>query len=288
MLRYAISHEVGHTLGLRHNFIASSTYSIAQLRSPKWTQEWGDEASIMDYGRFDYVAQPGDGVRLIPKQGPYDLFAIEWGYKPVDGSTTPDSEKKALDALSAQQITNPMLRFGPGPEGALGDNDPYEQREDLSDDPLMATTLGLKNIDRVMGYIVPATEKEGEDYDRLEEVYTSLLGQRALEMDHVAVLVGGVIETNNHYNEGGTANYKPIPAAKQRAAMQFLIKNAFTMPKTLMPPSLTERLNPTEVQTRLLGSQVRVLSRLNEDDRLQRLCSNGRNSTAKAPTVFWR
>jgi hypothetical protein len=225
----------------------------------------------MDYGRFNYVSQPGDNVRLIPKQGPYDLFAIEWGYKPIDGATTPESEKPALDAMAERQITNPMLRFGPGPEGPLGDSDPYEQREDLSNDPLAATTLGLKNIDRVMAYIVPATEKNGEDYDRLDEVYTSLLGQRSLELDHVAVLVGGIIETNNHYDEGGTADFKPVPAAKQRAAMQFLVANAFTTPKTLMPPSLTTRLNPTDISARLLAGEVRVLARLNEDDRLLRL-----------------
>ena len=271
LLRYAISHEIGHTLGLRHNFGASSSYSIANLRSPQWTQQWGDESSIMDYGRFNYVAQPGDNARLIPKQGPYDLFAIQWGYTQITGTTTPDSEKAALDALAVQQVTNPLLRFGPGPEGPMSDTDPYEQREDLSDDPLAATTLGLKNIDRVMAYIVPATEKEGEDYDRLNEVYTSLLGQRGLELDHVAVLVGGVVAADNHYGEGTTVNFKPVPAAKQRAALQFLLKNAFVLPKSLMPPSLTERLNPTDISTRLLAGQVRVLARLNEDDRLQRL-----------------
>ena len=93
ILRYVVSHEVGHTLGLRHNYRGSSTFSIAELRSPKWTNEWGDESSIMDYGRFNYVAQPGDGARLIPKQGPYDYFAIEWGYKPIDGAKTPDEER---------------------------------------------------------------------------------------------------------------------------------------------------------------------------------------------------
>lgn len=271
LLRYAISHEIGHTLGLRHNFGASSAYSIANLRSPQWTQEWGDESSIMDYGRFNYVAQPGDKARLIPKQGPYDLFAIQWGYTPIAGATTPDSEKVALDALAMRQVANPMLRFGPGAEGPLSDTDPYQQREDLSNDPLAATTLGLKNIDRVMAYIVPATEKEGEDYSRLNEIYTALLGQRGLELDHVAVLVGGVVAADNHYDQGSTVNFKPVPAAKQRAALQFLLKNAFVLPKALMPPSLTERLNPIDISTRLLAGQVRVLTRLNEDDRLQRL-----------------
>ena len=272
LLRYAVSHEVGHTLGLRHNFIASSAYSIAELRSPQWTQEWGDEASIMDYGRFDYVAQPGDNVRLIPKQGPYDLFAIEWGYRPISAAATPDSEKSALNALASRQISNPMLRFGPGPEGPLGEEGPHEQREDLGDDPLTATALGLKNIDRVMAYIVPATEKEGEDYDRLKETYGALLNQRDLELDHVSVLVGGIIQTNNHYNEGSAAgSFRAIPAATQRAAVRFLIKNAFVTPKTLMPPSLTRRLDPTDISAQLLAGQVRVLARLTEDDRLQRL-----------------
>ena len=284
LLRYAVSHEVGHTLGLRHNFIASSTYSIANLRSAKWTKQWGDEASIMDYGRFDYVAQPGDGARLIPKQGPYDYFAMEWGYKPIDGATTPDSEKPGLDAIAARQIKDPMLRFGPGPEGPLAESDPAEQREDLGDDPIAATTLGLKNINRVMAYIVPATEKPGEDYERLNEVYDSLLGQRSLELDHVAVMVGGIIQTNNHYAEGDTGTFKQVPATKQRAAVKFLVDNAFTTPKQLMTPDVINRLSPTEVADRILASDERVLVRLTEDDRLHRLA--GWESVAGAKNTY--
>jgi hypothetical protein len=128
---------------------ASSTYSIKQLRSKEWTEKWGDESSIMDYGRFNYVAQPGDGARLIPKLGPYDYFAIEYGYGAIPGAKTPAEEVPALKAIANRQTQNPMLRFGnQSPE------DPTRQSEDLGDDSVEATRLGLKNIDRVMGFDV--------------------------------------------------------------------------------------------------------------------------------------
>src|SRR5579862_6720075 len=112
LLRYVICHEVGHTLGLQHNYKASSSYTCAQLRDAKFTAENGDEASIMDYGRFNYVAQPGDNARLIPKIGPYDLFAIEWGYTSLPNAKDAEAEKPTLDAIAARQVSNPTLRFG--------------------------------------------------------------------------------------------------------------------------------------------------------------------------------
>lgn len=271
LIRYVLSHEVGHTLGLRHNMLASSTYSIARLRDPKWTSKWGDEASIMDYGRFNYVAQPGDGVRLIPKQGPYDYFAIEWGYSPIPGAKTPDDEKARLNQIASRQLKDPMLRFGPGPEDAVLRDDPHQQSEDLGDDPIAATTLGLKNIDRVFPYLVPATEKPGEDYDRLSEVYNALLDQRARELDHVAVLVGGVVNTNNHYAAGDPDLFTPIPAARQRAAVQFLLQHGFTTPADLLRPDILNRISPSGIMDRVLSDQQRLLGRLTGSDRLQRM-----------------
>ena len=132
MLQYVVAHEVGHTLGLRHNHKASSSYTAQQLRDKAFTEQYGDEASIMDYGRFNYVAQPGDNARLIPIIGPYDKFAIEWGYKPM-GKTKPDEEKSELDKMAARQVSNPMLRFGG--EDRNAQSDPTVQTEDLGRDP---------------------------------------------------------------------------------------------------------------------------------------------------------
>ncbi len=124
----------------------------------------------MDYGRFNYVAQPGDGARLIPMIGPYDKFAVEWGYKPFPEATTFDAEKAKLDEIVARQIKDVTLRFG-DPTGS----DPSAQTEDLGSDAVAATDLGLKNLDRVASYLVKATSKKGEDYELLRNMYQQLL-----------------------------------------------------------------------------------------------------------------
>ncbi len=148
---------------------ASSTYTVEQLRDPVFTKKYGVEASIMDYGRFNYVAQPGDGARLIPIIGPYDEFAIEWGYREFPDAKTYEQEKKELDKIAARQLEDPKLRFGdPNPR-----EDPSQQTEDLGSDPIRATELGLKNIDRVAGYLVKATAKAGENYDLLRDDRTT-------------------------------------------------------------------------------------------------------------------
>lgn len=268
LLRYVVSHEIGHTIGLQHNMKASSSFSIAQLRNPKFTSQWGDESSIMDYGRMNYVAQPGDGVtRLIPKQGPYDLFAIEWGYGVVPNAKTPEAEKLALDKIASRQIGNRQLRFGP----ASPIEDPNRQTEDLSDDPVAATTLGLKNLNRVLTYIISATEKLGEDYDRLQEIYNTLLGQRQTELNSVVAIIGGVVQTDYHYQRGGNSVYEPVPAAKQKEAVQFLLQSGFTTPTMLLTPNILSRLEPGGVTSRVLDSQVGLLARILIDPRLIRM-----------------
>jgi hypothetical protein len=283
LLRYVVSHEIGHTLGLLHNMKASSTVSIAQLRSPKWTSLWGTESSIMDYGRMNYVTQPGDGVtRLIPKQGPYDYFAIQWGYGTVPGASTPEAEKPALDKIASRQIKEPMLRFG----NANPLEDPHRQTEDLGSDPVRATELGLKNIDRVLSYIVPATEKPGEDYTRLQEIYDTLLGQRLTELNHVVGMVGGVAETDYHYQRGGSAVYESVPAADQKRAVQFLLDNAFATPTSLLTPDILSRLEASGVTNRVLSNQAILLSRLLVDMRLVRMIDQEVLSKGKGKPIY--
>jgi hypothetical protein len=274
LLRYVVSHEIGHTLGLRHNGLASSTVTIKQLRDPKFTAQWGNEASIMDYGRFNYVAQPEDKVtRLIPKVGPYDYFAIEWGYKELPGATA-DADKSSLNLIAAQQSKNPMLRWGSGWESPITLDDPSQQAEDLGDDAVEATRLGLKNIDRVMSYLVSATTKPGEDYELLDETYNDVLGQRSRELSHVARIIGGYNQKSIHFGQPGAtdpANFKPVPAAKQRQAMQFLVANALRTPTSLIRQDILSRIEPTGTYDRILQSQAVVVASLLSETRAKRM-----------------
>ena len=267
LLAYVVTHEVGHTLGFAHNMKASSSYSIAQLRDPKFTKEWGTEASIMDYGRNNYVAQPEDGVKnLMPKVGPYDYFAVEWGYKPISEARTPEQEKPALDKIASRQIDNPMIRFG-----NASPDDPGRQTEDLSNDGVEAGRLGLKNIDRVLNYLIAATTTSGDDYEFLGTIYNEVLGQRAREMGHVATIIGGVTETEYHARRGKDMNYVPVSADKQRKAVEFLIENNFKTPMNLIKPEIIGKLQASGAPETILGIQQRVLSGMLTETRVRRL-----------------
>ena len=266
LLTYVTAHEVGHTLGLRHNMKASSSFTVAQLRDPKFTAENGTEASIMDYGRFNYVAQPGDNARLIPMIGPYDKFAVEWGYKSFPDARTYEQEKAKLDEIAARQIKDATLRFG-SPTG----DDPSSQTEDLGSDAVAATGLGLKNLDRVAEYLVKATTKKGDDYDLLQNMYNQLVGQRRnRELSHVLAAVGGSVETNLWFGDADR-RYNPVPGDKQKEAIAFLNANAFQTPASLVRPDIIDRLEANGVADRILNAQTSLLRNLINDARAKRM-----------------
>ncbi len=266
LIRYVTAHEVGHSLGFPHNMKASSSVSVAQLRDPEWTNKWGTSASVMDYSRMNYVAQPGDKARLIPKIGPYDIFATEWGYKPLPNARTPDDEKMELDRIAARQVTNPMLRFG----NADASQDPGRQTEDIGSDPIEATTLGLKNLSRVLDYIVPATSKYGEDYRPLTEMYNELIFQRLNEIMHVVAVIGGVNQTNYNYGRG-PAVYTPVPTDLQRRAVRFLLENHFSTPRDLIRPDILNRIESAGAADRILMAQRAALNSLMSEARAKRM-----------------
>ncbi|MFM1769116.1 MAG: hypothetical protein RJA22_1645 [Verrucomicrobiota bacterium] len=274
LLAYVVTHEVGHTLGFPHNMKASSAYSIEQLRDPEFTRKNGTEASIMDYGRFNYVAQPGDNAALIPVVGPYDFFAVEWGYQQFPGTTNAAGDKPHLDAIAARQVNDPMLRFGDPNPGV----DSTQQTEDLSNDPVRATELGLRNIDRVMGYLVSATCRENEDYDLLRNMYSQVLAQRDRELMHVVNVVGAVVENRLWFGQADRV-YAPKPADRQRDAVAFLNRHAFATPTNLLRPDVLARLEPGGAPDRILASQRRLLAALLDDTRAKRMAEHGNGAT---------
>lgn len=266
LLRYVVSHEVGHTLGLQHNFKASSAYTINQLRSPEFTQKFGTEASIMDYGRFNYVAQPGDGASLIPVIGPYDYFAIEWGYRPISGVSNPADEKRSLDHMAAIQVRESSLRFGSSSFGS----DPSQQSEDLGSDSVEATHLGLKNLRRVMGYLESATTKPGEDYADLNDMYGQVWSQFNLETGHVLAVVGGSVMTDYHAGRGKDV-FQAVPRERQKAAVKLLSDEVLNPPLWMVPSKMMAKLQPFGTPSRILTAQQRVISSLLQDARIARM-----------------
>jgi hypothetical protein len=262
LIRYVACHEVGHSLGLRHNYKASAGMTIKQIRDAAYTKKHGHTPSIMDYARFNYVAQPGDGASLIPRIGAYDRFAIEWGYKQFSGIKSPEAERSFLNKIAARQVKNPLVRFGKGREaGPIGGADHTAQSEDLSSDAIEATTLGLKNLERVMGYIVKGTSKEGEDYKELRNMYGSATFQLIMELGHVARLVGGVEIHNKVHGMKGDF-YTPLNINKQKQAVQFLDKNCFVIPKFFLKKDVIKRLGMHDVSRRLGNVQTFVLRTL--------------------------
>lgn len=273
LLEYVTAHEVGHTLGFPHNFKASSMYPVDSVRSKTWVAKMGHTPTLMDYSRFNYVAQPEDGIALddlIPKVGPYDKYAVMWGYTPIPSAKSPSAEKPTLDKWARMQDTIPWYRFA-GDGGAQG-ADPGEQSEAVGDaDAVKATTLGIKNLKRVMGYLESATAwKDGDNFDNLEELYGRTVGQWATELGHVARIVGGVYKQEKMVGQKGLV-YRNVEPARQKAAVQFLLDQAYTTPAWLLDESILRKLEPNGSLSRVGGAQSRSLASLVSNDRLQRM-----------------
>lgn len=267
-LRYVVAHEVGHTLGLRHNHRASQAYTVEQLRDPAFTAEHGVGASIMSYGRFNYVAQPGDGVtNLIPALGPYDLFAIHWGYAPIEDAFTPEDEFAQLDEWAAQQIDNPWLAFGG--EDLPSWVDPTVLTENIGAERIEATRLGLQNLERVLDYLVQATTQPGHDFQQLTKTYYTLLDQRALWLSSVIKLVGGVEERRTLAGRGDK-QFQRVSGERQRAAVQFVLANLETQPHYI-PAAILDQFEPIDATGGFAFYQQLLLTELLDPLRYQQL-----------------
>lgn len=260
MLRYVVAHEVGHTLGLRHNYKATYYYDVEKYRDPKFTKKYGLEASIMDYGRFNYIAQPGDKAATIPIIGPYDYFAIEWGYREFKGCKTAEECIPHLNKIANRQLKEPMIRFGGGREnGKVGAGDPHARTEDLGNDPIKATTYGLKNIEHITGYIVKACGEKDKDYKLLNHMYDQLLGQMYRELGQVAALVGGIEIENYMYGQSAEI-FSPTPEKEQKEAVQFLLENGFKTQDFLFKKDIVKRIGMHGITEKISNHQKQLLS----------------------------
>jgi hypothetical protein len=289
LMRYVLAHEIGHTLGFQHNMKSSSTYTIEQIRDPKWVKENGHSPSIMDYARFNYVAQPEDGIAvadLIPKIGPYDKWATHWGYAPIPGATTSDQEKPTLDKWAREQDEKPYLRFST--EGN-GGTDPGDETEAVGDiDATTATRLGIKNLSRVSEMLIAATStRTGDPWDDLEEVYGRMVGQWTTEMNHVVRVVGGFNSQQKHIGQEGV-RFQTVARVKQQEAVQFLIANAFKTPQFMIRPEILRRIQTTGIVERIRTSQASILGGLMQDARLDRMVEQTAldGPTAYPPVAF--
>jgi len=220
----------------------------------------------MDYGRFNYVAQPGDNVSLIPKISVYDKFAVEWGYKSFPQAKTSDEEKPFLDAIAKRQDTNPYLEFS-----QFSNYDPSSQTEDMGSDGIAATKLGLKNIYRIMDFIIPAaTAKVGDDYSLLNLTYDRVLEQRARELGHVAMIIGGVVKKDKHIGSAGVV-FTPVSYDRQKEAMKLLQEEGFATPQKILKREVLDLIEPSGNIDQIININTALIKGLLDNTKIQRM-----------------
>tara|TARA_R110002012_G_scaffold263456_2_gene446367 strand:- start:5936 stop:8398 length:2463 start_codon:yes stop_codon:yes gene_type:complete len=267
MMRMVIAHEVGHALGFPHNMGASYAYPVESLRDGAFTQEFGLAASLMDYTRYNYVAQPGDkNIRFVRQMGPYDHYATNWGYRYIPEAKTPEDEKSILNKWILEKADDPKYKFG----RQSSSFDPQSQTEGVGDDPVLASTYGLKNLKYVAANLPAWTSDKTNNYDDLEELYGELLGVYSRFVGHVVTNIGGVIENLKTPEQGGFI-YTHLDKKSQQESMQWLQKNIFETPDWLIDKKILQNIDHAGYFENVRGLQERHLNSILSFDRLGRL-----------------
>ncbi|MEP0302974.1 MAG: zinc-dependent metalloprotease, partial [Maribacter dokdonensis] len=271
LIRFVSSHEVGHTLGLPHNMGSSVAYPVDSLRSKTFTKKYGTAPSIMDYARFNYIAQPGDeGVALMPDIGVYDKYAIQWGYKPIL-NTTAEEEKAILDQWILKHAGDPLYRFGHQQVGDIVD--PSSQTEDLGDDAMKASEYGIANLKRIVPKLIEWTAEDGKNYEDLDKLYGQVFAQFNRYMGHVSNNIGGVYEHHKTYDQDG-AVYTAVPKERQQRAMAFLQEQLFNTPMWMLDQDILERTEYSGFLEQMRAMQVRTLNNVLSLGKMARLIEN--------------
>ena len=267
LIRFVAAHEVGHTIGLQHNMKSSSAFPVDSLRAPGFVCREGVAPSIMDYARFNYVAQPEDeGACVDPRIGEYDRFAINWGYRPILDADA-DEERPTLDAWIREVEDDPVYAFG-----SSTPIDPTAQTEAVGSDAMEASDLGIENLKRILPNLVEWSSdgREGENYEELAELYNNVIGQWNRYMGHVGTVVGGVTRTRKRIGQEG-AVYEFVDEATQRRAMDFFARQAFDPPTWMVDEEILSKIENPSTVDRMRSIQVRVVNLILDPGRMQRL-----------------
>jgi len=268
LIRFVSAHEVGHTIGLPHNMGSSSAYPVDSLRSATFTKKYGTAPSIMDYARFNYIAQPEDkGVALMPDIGVYDKHSVRWGYRPIPDAKTAKDEKKTLDKWIRDNENSLMHRFG------SAGIDPSSQTEDLGDDAVKASEYGILNLKRIVPNLNKWTSEDGKDYSDLQTMYGQVLSQFNRYMGHVSSNIGGVYQYYKTYDQEGPV-YTHVKKSHQKKCMNFLNDQLFETPTWMIDNNILNKIEFAGITNRIRSTQSRTLNSILDFGKMARLIEN--------------